>query len=89
MLSCSPVVKHHGGPKDFNMLAIFEPYVIELILLGGFFLAGPLARLIESSVTGEPPEDQKKSYRTIRRAFRLQFAALLGLWLLLDNLLFP
>lgn len=62
---------------------IIERYLIELILLGGFFLAGPLARIIADSGTEEADEGKSQDYTFIKAVHRVLFAALIMLWLLL------
>jgi len=61
----------------------FERYLIELILLGGFFLAGPLARIIADFETEEADEGKRQDYTFIKAVNRVLFAALIMLWLLL------
>jgi hypothetical protein len=68
---------------------IIERYLIEIILLGGFFLAGPLARIIADAVTEEAGEERNRNYRTIRTMFRILFAALIVLSVLLFKTIFP
>ncbi|MBN2107222.1 MAG: hypothetical protein JW832_07320 [Deltaproteobacteria bacterium] len=71
------------------MLDVLERYLIELILLGGFFLAGPLARIIAEADTAETGERKNPDYAFIRFVFRVLFAALLALWVLLFKEVLP
>lgn len=73
----------------YIILDIAQRYLIELILLGGFCLSGPLARIIAGSGTEEPVEERNRSYRTIRTMFRILFAALIVLSVLLFKAIFP
>lgn len=68
---------------------IVERYLIEIILLGGFCLSGQLARIIADSVIEETGEERNRSYRTIRTMFRILFAALIVLSVLLFKIIFP
>jgi len=54
-----------------------------------FFLTGPLARIIAYSATEESEESKKMFYSEIRASFRLMFAVLIALWLMLFKVLFP
>ncbi len=46
---------------------IIERYLIEIILLGGFFLAGPLARIIADSVIEGTERKEIKALPTSAR----------------------
>ena len=66
-----------------------ERYLIEIILLGGFFLAGPLARIIADSVLDATAEERNQSFTDIRLILRMLFAGLIALSLLLFKILLP
>jgi len=66
-----------------------ERYLIEIILLGGFFLSGPLARIIADSVTDATEEERDQSYTAIRSIFKMLFAGLIALSVLLFKTILP
>ena len=68
---------------------IIERYLIEIILFGGFFLAGPLARIIADSVIDATAEEKEQSFSDIRLILRMLFAGLIALSLLLFKILLP
>ena len=68
---------------------IIESYLLEIILLGGFFLAGPLARIIADAGIEDTAEKRGESFIFIRSIFRRLFAGLIALWLLLFKAFLP
>jgi hypothetical protein len=68
---------------------IIERYLIEIILFGGFFLAGPLARIIADSAVDATAEEKNQSFTEIRLILRVLFAGLIALSLLLFKILLP
>lgn len=66
-----------------------ESYLIEIILVGGFFLAGPLSRITADSVLDATAEERDQSFRAIRSILRMLFAGLIALSLLLFKILLP
>ena len=68
---------------------IMERYLVEIILLGGFFLAGSFARIITDSVIDATAKERDQSFTAIRSIFRLLFAGLIALSLLLCKTILP
>lgn len=73
----------------YMILDSIENCLIEIILAGGFFLAGPLARIIADSVVDATAEEKNKSFTDIRLILRMLFAGLIALSLLLFKILLP